>query len=129
MKKKYLFSLLVLVCFFSRNAEAQLLGTPKNTFSVLTKANTTDADLASKCIEKSDFNNYRLRNTRRKLTFESGVIVELLSAVELKSLGYNIDPDFFAENMDNKYVEPIYSITANGDLIQNHQPSTKFKGQ
>lgn len=104
-------------------------GTPKNTFSVLVKANTTDADLASKCIEKSDFNNYRLRNTRRKLTFESGVVIELLSAVEVKSLGYNIDPTFYVENVNKNYVEPIYSITTNGDLIQNHQPTTKYKGQ
>ena len=129
MKKKYAFSLLILVCFFSKNANAQASITPKNTFSVLVKANTPDADLASKCIEKSDFNNYRLRNTRRKLTFDNGVIIELLSAIELKNMGQNINTDFYAENLPKNYIEPIYSITANGDLIQNHTPSAKFKGQ
>lgn len=129
MKKKYLFSLLILVCFFCRNVEAQKSLTPKNTFSVLVKANTPDADLASNCIEKSDFSNYRLRNARRKLTFDSGVIIELFSAIELKNMGHNINSEFYAENLPKNYVEPIYSITKNGDLIQNHQPSTNYKGQ
>ena len=129
MKKKYLFSLLILGCFISKNGISQISGTPKNTFNVIVKANTSESDLASKCVEKSDFSIYRLKSTRRKLTFESGVVIELLSAVEVKNLGYNIDPTFYAEDIDKKYVEPIYSITANGDLIQNHIPSSKFKGQ
>lgn len=128
MKKKYILPVLILCFFGISKVNAQEL-TPKNTFLVVAKQNSSEAELASKCIEKSDFSSHRLRDARRKLTFENGVIVELLSANELKNLGYAIDPTFYPEKIDKKYVEPIYSITTNGDLIQNHQPTTKYKGQ
>lgn len=129
MKPKYFLPLLILSLLGIYRVNAQTSLTPKNTFAVTAKQNSPEAELASKCIEKSDFNNYRLKDTRRKLTFDNGVEVELFSATELKNLGYKIDPSFYAEHVDKNYVEPIYSITANGDLIQNHQPSTKYKGQ
>ena len=121
---------LLIICFFiSGKLNAQETLTPNTTFHVVSKQNTSDAALAAKCVEKSDFNNYRLRDARRKLTFDNGVVIELFSAVELKNLGYNIDPNFYDESIDKKNIEPTYSITANGDLIQNHIPSAKFKGQ
>ena len=87
---------LLIICFFiSGKLNAQETLTPNTTFHVVSKQNTSDAALAAKCVEKSDFNNYRLRDARRKLTFDNGVVIELFSAVELKNLGYNIDPNFY----------------------------------
>ena len=127
MKKIFLF--VVLICLISvKNVSAQQAKTPKNTFEITSKVNSPEAVVVAKSIESADLDNYRLRDSRRKLTFENGVVVELLSANELKNLGYKVDPSFYRESLDKNYVEPTYSISDTGMLIQNHHPSFKNKG-
>ena len=49
------------------------------------------------------------------------VVIELLSAIEIKSLGFDINIENYSENLPEGYQEPIYSIAPNGNLMQFHK--------
>jgi hypothetical protein len=123
-KGKYLFIFITVLLCMIRQAKAQSALTPANTIVVTSKAGTVEAKQAIESVLKTDFNNYRLRSAHRKLTFENGVVIELLSAQELLNLGYKVDPMYFREKMDANYVEPLYSIAPNGILIQTFPSSS-----
>lgn len=128
-KKINLFVVVILCAFFVSKTKAQTILTPSSTYIISAKAGTGEARLAAAAVEKTDLSNYRLRSAHRKLTFDTGVVVELLSAEELKKLGHKIDPLNYTEKLDEKYVEPVYSVAPNGTLMQLFSKSSVSKSQ
>jgi hypothetical protein len=120
-KGKYLLMLILAGVLYASGVQSQTLLTPANTIVVTAKAGTAEAKAAVEAVEKTDFSNYRLRSLHRKLTFENGVVIELLSAEEMVNLGYKLNPMYFREKMEANYSEPLYSVAPNGILIQIFQ--------
>ncbi|MBI3510649.1 MAG: hypothetical protein HY064_08290 [Bacteroidetes bacterium] len=120
MKLRHLFLFVLLMTYASSRATAQVV-TPANTFVVTAKAGTPEADQASAAVQAADFSDYRLRTAHRTLTFTNGVVIELLSATELKVIGYNIDPSFYPESTPAGYIDPQYTVNENGYLIVIYQ--------
>jgi hypothetical protein len=126
MRPKSLLLLLLVVgaSLISFRANAQ---TPRNTFIITAKSGTPEAEKVAAALEQANFNDFRLRNTHRILKFDNGVVVELLSATEMKALGYQIDPSFYPEALPAGYIEPTYSISESGTIMQNVTPNPNSK--
>lgn len=92
--------------------------TPSKTFVVIKGAGTKDAELATTAVEKADMEIFRLRSSRRTIAFKSGVVIELLSADEMKAAGFDVDPAHYTLHLPDNYKEPVYDIAVNGQLIQ-----------
>jgi len=95
--------------------------TPKETFIVTSRAGSFEAEEAISAVSDADMDMYRLRSLHRKLVFDNGVVIELFSAIEIKSLGFDINIENYSENLPEGYQEPIYSIAPNGNLMQFHK--------
>lgn len=100
---------------------------PINSFVVVKGENTQDAIMASKALETAEMEMYRLRDSRRTLTFKNGVVIELLSAKELKAKGVDINLDSYNEVLPKGYVEPTYLVNDKGQLIQLHEKQNPGK--
>ena len=99
---------------------AQIKGTPKNTY-IVSKGSGTDAAIRDEAaIADADFTEFRLQNKHRVLTFDNGVVIELLSATELRSLGYNVNPATYMADVPEGYTEPTYSVSDQGYLMVNY---------
>ena len=114
--------LIILCCtLWFGNLSAQTSKTPRETFIIVAQTVKSDTAKIIKSVFEADFDLYRLRSVHRKITFDTGVVVELLSAVELKAMGYEIDLMSYTEFLPNNYIEPIYTITPEGYLLQVHK--------
>lgn len=92
--------------------------TPAKSFVLVKGEHSAEAEKALKAVENADMEMFRLRNSRRTLTFQGGVVIELLSAEELRKAGFDIDPSHYTESLPKGYKEPTYVVSTDGKLIQ-----------
>jgi hypothetical protein len=123
MKKPNLVFCMLVMLLTSFAFSVHAAGTPKNTY-IITKGAGTDAAIKDEeAIKNADFTEFRLQNKHRLLTFDNGVVIELLSATELKALGYDVNPAAFMVDVPQGYVEPTYSVTDQGALMVFYPPN------
>lgn len=126
LRFRYLFSVLFFLSLFNgsktlgQNTESTaFIGDPESGFS----------QLHADALSTSDLEQYRLRNSRRSLQFESGVFFELLSAVELTESGSLVDPGNYPTKDDlNPNVRIVFKLGAQGNLAVRSEidPNSKL---
>lgn len=96
-----------------------------NTYTIINEnkvSNISDYQIA---MDKANFDSYRYIDTRRLITFDTGVEIELLSASELQVL--KIPVDVSKANIYNKDTEtsPVYRLGNNGYILAKIQSTEK----
>ena len=71
-------------------------------------------------IESIDWDRYRYINSRRTIKFEKGVVFELLSANELSDTHFEFDASKAFQKPEKDHYEPVYSLKANGRVVEQH---------
>jgi len=124
MKKNYLFSLILLFIglIFSPTIYAQ-----KGTYKIVKTNNVDNVSEYAFAMDKANFDAYRYINRRRKITFDTGVEIELLSVYELQKL--NIPVDASKGRIYNNKIEssPIYRLSKNGYILAEVKTINNFK--
>lgn len=89
-----------------------------------TAVNVSDYEIA---ISKADLETYRYRTQIDTLSFDNGLKFILFSAEDVKSKGGTIDLNNYKnpEEIDNEYVNPVFSLTPEGWLIALYQKTEK----
>jgi hypothetical protein len=96
-----------------------------STFSVLT-ANRSSVEPYIKALEKANFNCYHLKKNRRKLTFDTGVEIELFSLAEMFGKGVKFDGACAAD--ENKLSKaPVYHLSESGMIVELHDDIQSLK--
>lgn len=104
---------LFLAPVFNEKASA---GTPVGTFSVISRGNVTDIQPYETAIANADMEAFRYRNTRCVITFDNGLQVELLSAVEMQQLGHNIVVGDYKTADAPNWIAPVFHLNEDGTL-------------
>lgn len=121
MKKLFLVCIL-LVCTFFLGAQT----TPVESFKISNNTNPEKADFYKSVILKSNFEEYRLRNTPVTLNFNNGFTLELFSAKELENKGNSVEASRYKESVPENYQYPLFKISDDGILVtMHHSPLTK----
>tara|TARA_B100000809_G_scaffold260154_1_gene306550 strand:+ start:4602 stop:4994 length:393 start_codon:yes stop_codon:yes gene_type:complete len=99
----------------------------KNTYEVATKNNVANISDYTDAMDKADFDSYRYINKTRKITFKSGVVIELLSANELKEKNISFDASKASIYNSKTETNHIYHIGNKGHILAGVE--TKFNGK
>lgn len=94
-------------------------------FQIVSTGNVADIQAYKDALHKADWKCHRCMNARRTLTFDSGVVVELLSASELSAQGISVDVSCLADEKNLSSVQPVYRLSESGIIIEMHQPVGK----
>ena len=123
MKKIFVVVFLITSSALFSNSLAQ-----PNTFEIVLNGNITDVTQYITAMNNADFSNYFYQNTRRKIVFESGVVIELLSVRELEAKGIQIQQQkFLYYNPNDTSVAPIYKLTEEGVILELHNKTKQSK--
>jgi len=125
MKKAVLFALALAVSL------AVFCQTPLQSFQINVTApqGLSQADIG-RYISKINFENYRLRAKRTKLTFDNGFDIILLSASEVQAMGLINNASAYQAGYIPKFELPVFHMTPDGKVsaaykIINSKYSTK----
>lgn len=112
--KKSLKSILALaiVCF-TLSSFAQT-----GTYSILSEGNAADISAYKNALNAANFDSYRFVSKRRKITFLSGVEVELASATELEEQAIPVDISKALSDETKIVDEGIWKLTESGHIIR-----------
>lgn len=126
LRFRYLFS--VLLFLFLLN-ESETLGQNAESTSFVGDIESGFTQVHEEVLSSANLEHYRLRNSRRSLRFESGVLFELLSAVELTESGSLIDPGYYITKEDlNPSVRMVFKLGPEGQLAVRSEidPNSKL---
>lgn len=90
------------------------------TFSVLSPSQVSMVEPYIKAFEKANFNCYHLKNTRRKLTFDTGVEIELFSISEIMGKNVKFNASCIIDESKLEKKPPIYHLSETGIIIELH---------
>lgn len=96
-----------------------------NTYKVINKGTVADTKPYEDALSAANMDSHRLRDKRAVIIFETGVTVELFSAKELVSLGYNVNPEEFEVEKNPSSQRPVFAIGPNNYILQLHTPTGK----
>lgn len=111
--RKILVLLLLLMPAFHLNVFA---GTPAGTFTITNHGTVSDIQPYETAIANADLESYRYRNQRCVITFDNGLQVELLSAVEMQQAGHAIVVADYKTADNPNWIQPIFHLNADGTL-------------
>lgn len=94
-------------------------------FVITGNRNAENTERYIEALNKADMSNYRLQDKRVRITFTSGVEIELLSAKELAEKGMKIEVAGFLKEFDTGYQLPQFSLDGNGHILALYQPRIK----
>lgn len=97
----------------------------KNTYEIVKTNKVSNLSEYKVAMNKANFDAYRYISVRRKITFDTGVEIELLSVTELQKL--NITVDTSKGNIYNPKTEtnPIYRLGKNGYILAEISTNNK----
>lgn len=100
------------------------------TYEVVETNNVTNIDEYELAMDKANFDAYRYNSKRRALRFESGVIIELLSADELRAKKIEFN-EKSAQQFDPSQKESsyIWRLAPNGYILQVFEKSEKTESK
>src|SRR4051812_17825594 len=87
-----------------------------STFAIINQAGITNIQPYILAIEKANFNCYHLKKNRRKITFDTGVVVELYSLDEMHSKGVAFNSPCALDESKLQKKQPVYHLTEEGIL-------------
>ncbi|MBL1279550.1 MAG: hypothetical protein COA33_004730 [Fluviicola sp.] len=93
-----------------------------NTYAIVQTNNVTNISDYSAAMDAANFDAYRFINKRRKIFFDTGVEIELLSVYELQTLNIPVDASkgrIYNVKLDTK---PIYRLGENGYILAEIEP-------
>lgn len=99
----------------------------KNTFRVVKKNNVQNISDYVNAMNKANFDAYRYLKKRRNISFKSGVIIELLSAQELKEKNIAFDYSKAKTYNAKNEVNHTFYLGNNGHIMAG--VATKFNGK
>ena len=120
MKTTKFLSSIFLIVALSLSGYAQ-----KGTYSIVQKSDVKNIKEYEKAMDDANFDSYRFIDKRRKLVFESGVVIELLSVNELKEKNIAVDESKAILNLPKDYKEPIFKLTDNGHIVAQYPAMLK----
>lgn len=120
MKLYFHFVFLILIFPFHQSVSAQ----DTATFIIVGNENA-DIDRYIEALNNADMSNFRLQDKRVRITFTSGVEIELLSAKELAGKGMKIEVAGFLKEFDPRYQLPQFSLAGNGHILALYQSRIK----
>jgi len=88
-----------------------------NTYAIVQTNGVTNISDYSAAMDVANFDVYRYINQRRKITFDTGVEIELLSVYELQTLNIPVDASKGRIYNANMETNPIYSLGENGYIL------------
>jgi len=98
----------------------------EDTYKIVKTNNVLNIDDYKFAMDKANFDSYRYLNTRRKLTFKKGVVLELFSVKELETSGVAVDASKAVVYDPKKIIQnPIYRLGNNGFIIAEFKAKTK----
>lgn len=95
------------------------------TYTVLNENKVSNIADYQAAMDKANFDSYRYINNRRKITFDTGVEIELLSASELQVLNIPVDISKASNYDKNTETNPIYRLGSNGYILAEIQSMEK----
>ncbi len=99
----------------------------ENTFKIIKKNNVQNISEYVEAMNNANFDAYRYIEKRRNIAFKSGVIIELLSAQELKRKNISFDFSKAKQYSAKEDVNYIFYIGNNGHIMAGVE--TKFNGK
>lgn len=91
-------------------------GTPVGTFTVISHGSVTDTRPYETAIANADMESYRYQNRRCIISFDNGVQIELLSALEMQQLGHNVVLTDYKMDDTPNWIQPVFHLNADGTL-------------
>jgi hypothetical protein len=113
----FLIFLTAFFLFFNKTGNAQ----EKNNSTFVVLAGTqTDVKPYTTAVEAADFRCYHLKDHRRNLRFDNGVIVELFSITEMLGKGINFNSNCIPDESKLQGKAPLYHLTETGMIVESH---------
>ncbi len=94
-------------------------------YVILDRAQVADISLYIAAIEKANWDKYRFVDERRVITFQEQVKIELLSANEMAERGLKIDLSKIMKQASNRKYQPLFVLSDNGFIIEQHSYKSK----
>lgn len=120
-KNIIILSTIIFCAFTTSNLFAQ-----EGTYKIVKENNLTNVSDYITAMDKANFDSYRYVNNRRKLVFNTGLIIELLSVQELENSGIAVDASKAMVYDPKKLIQnPVYRLNNNGHIIAEFQTANK----
>ena len=100
-------------------SSSALFGQDKS-YVLTSPAQVRDINLYITAIDNANWDKYRLLNERRTITFQKGVIIELLSADEMTEKGMEVDLSKILKQKPTTLYKPVFVLGENGYIIEQH---------
>lgn len=114
MKKTQFLALIITIGGFLITPQ---LFSQKNTYEVVKNNKVLNLSEYEVAMDKANFDNYRYIKKRRKITFDTGVEIELLSVQELQALNIGVDASKGKIYNPNTETNPVYKLGKNGYIL------------
>ncbi|OFY83624.1 MAG: hypothetical protein A3F72_05520 [Bacteroidetes bacterium RIFCSPLOWO2_12_FULL_35_15] len=120
-------SLVLFTVLFLSSREAFAQEKNNATFSVISKSKITNVEPYVKAVEAANFSCYHLRKTRRKITFDTGVVIELFSITEMMGKGVKFNASCIADESKLEKNPPIYNLSETGIIMELHDDVRSYQ--
>jgi hypothetical protein len=132
MQKSLLFSMIFLVAFSNNFMKAQNNKSAQEqkeangqTYTIINNGSITDIQPYIDALNHADMKYHRLKNTRTTITFNTGVTVQLFSAIEVIANGFSLNISDYPDNFESTRQEPVFSLGQNNFILEQHHPINK----
>ena len=99
-----------------------------NTYIIVNDGNVTNLEDYKTALDNANFDSYRYINKNRTITFDSGVVVELLSVRTLQERGVPANENAAsAYDPNKKPIACIWKLSPNGTIVQTFENPSKSK--
>ena len=88
-----------------------------NTYTVTQVNNVENITDYKTAMDKANFDSYRYINKRRKISFDTGVELELLSVTELQKLNIPVDASRGHVYKKKLEINPVFRLGKNGHIL------------
>ena len=99
----------------------------KNTYEIIKDNSVSNISEYKTAMDKANFDTYRYIQKRRKITFDTGVEIELLSVYELQALEIPVDASRGRIYNAKAETNPIYRLGNNGYISAEIKTTTPKK--
>lgn len=113
-------SFVLIIAFFCGTGLACSQEKNNSTFSVISQSKITDVQPYIKAMEAANFSCYHLKKNRRKITFDTGLEIELFSVTEMLSKGLKFDSSCPVDEDKLEKKSPVYHLSETGIIMELH---------
>lgn len=119
MERKLLFLMSILLCTSFLYAQEK----ENTTYRIINHSDIKDIQNYKKAIEAANWKCYRMLNKSRIIKFDTGIEVELFSALALAANGISVSRDCLVteELVNGRKYQPIYRLDPSGRIIELHE--------